>query len=148
MYRKVNILGLAEAAYIAGIIDGEGTVTLTRKGKNQNRQLAITISNCERSILEHILSALGAGLISKKRIYSSKHSDAYAYRILNRQALSVLAQILPFLRSYKRNRAMLVLRDYVHLTPRNGKYSPQLRKKRERFVNNFFAILPHNVKTR
>lgn len=33
-----------DAAYIAGLIDGEGTVTLTRKHRNENRQLCVSIS--------------------------------------------------------------------------------------------------------
>jgi len=41
----VRILSTVDAAYLAGFIDGEGTVTLSRKHKNENRQLAVTISN-------------------------------------------------------------------------------------------------------
>jgi hypothetical protein len=42
-----NDLSITGAAYIAGLIDGEGTVTLTRKHANENRQLAISISSTE-----------------------------------------------------------------------------------------------------
>jgi hypothetical protein len=38
-YKLNNVLTATDAAYIAGLIDGEGTVTLTRKHKNENRQL-------------------------------------------------------------------------------------------------------------
>jgi hypothetical protein len=34
------MLSKTDAAYIAGLIDGEGTVTLTRKHRNENRQIA------------------------------------------------------------------------------------------------------------
>jgi len=44
-YKTVNPFNGIDAAYIAGLIDGEGTITLTRKHRNGNRQLAITISN-------------------------------------------------------------------------------------------------------
>jgi hypothetical protein len=30
-YREVRVLSVAEAAYLGGLIDGEGTVTLSRK---------------------------------------------------------------------------------------------------------------------
>ena len=47
MYREVKKLGQTDAAYIAGLIDGEGTVTLSRRHRNENRQLVISISNTD-----------------------------------------------------------------------------------------------------
>ena len=38
-YREVRVLSVAEAAYLAGLIDGEGTVTLSRKHADEMRQL-------------------------------------------------------------------------------------------------------------
>jgi hypothetical protein len=40
---QTNPLRTIDAAYIAGLIDGEGTITLSRKHRNENRQLAISI---------------------------------------------------------------------------------------------------------
>lgn len=48
-YRKVRRLSRAEAAYIAGVIDGEGTISLTRKHRGEFRQLAVSISSTERT---------------------------------------------------------------------------------------------------
>jgi hypothetical protein len=56
------------AAYIAGLIDGEGTITLTRKHQNENRQLAITISNTDRALLDFVLSTA-----PRRSRYSSPH---------------------------------------------------------------------------
>ena len=85
-----------DAAYIAGLVDGEGTVTLTRR---------------------------------------------------HRQALALLSQTLPWLRSYKRARAELIIRDYVRLTPRNGKYSPDKKRDRIRFENSVLSIKANSGKT-
>ena len=49
--RKLAPLSREHAAYIAGVIDGEGTVTLTRKHKNEHRQLCVSISSTEKDIL-------------------------------------------------------------------------------------------------
>ena len=65
-YRKVAELSEIDAAYIAGLIDGEGTVTLTRKHRNENRQ-----------------------------------------------ALILLKQISPYLKTYKSDRSAVILRDYT-----------------------------------
>lgn len=69
MYKEVKLLDHTDAAYIAGIIDGEGTVTLSRRHKSENRQLVISISNTERPLLEYVLDSVGAGKITGKRTY-------------------------------------------------------------------------------
>ena len=50
--RYPNTLCTTDAAYIAGLIDGEATITLSRKHRNENRQLAISISNTGKYLLE------------------------------------------------------------------------------------------------
>ena len=46
-YRQVSSLSPTDAAYVAGIIDGEATITLSRKHAGESRQLVISISNTE-----------------------------------------------------------------------------------------------------
>ena len=129
----IKSLSAVDAAYLAGFIDGEGTITLTRKHKNENRQLAITISNTERQILEFCLNAIGAGKITNKKTTKSHHTPSFTYAIYNRQALTVLEQIVPYLRSYKVKRAQLILESYIALTPRNGKYTEKMLHQRKEF---------------
>ncbi len=43
-----------EAAYLAGIIDGEGTVTLTRCHRGENRRPVVSIANTELALLEYV----------------------------------------------------------------------------------------------
>jgi hypothetical protein len=50
--------------------------------------------------------------------------------VYNRQALALLQQTLPYLKSYKHKRAELILKDYLRLTPRNGKYTTELLAKK------------------
>ena len=141
-YKKINILSSSEAAYIAGLIDGEGTISLTRKHRNENRQLVVSISNNERCLLEYVLNTSGVGKITSKKTYQVQHKPGFAYSITNRQALSLLEQIVNYLQSYKKSRAELVLAEYIKLTPRNGKYSDELASKREQFIKTFFQLQP------
>jgi len=136
----INTLSAIDAAYLAGLIDGEGTVTLCRKHKNENRQLAITISNTERQLLEFSLQAIGAGKITRKRTSKASHTPSFTYAIYNRQALAVLKQLLPYLRSYKLKRAKFIVDNYLELTPRNGKYSLELKQARKQFEIEFLNI--------
>ncbi|HET9680067.1 MAG TPA: LAGLIDADG family homing endonuclease [Gammaproteobacteria bacterium] len=132
-YKSTQQLSKVDAAYIAGLIDGEGTVALSRKHAKDNRQLCISISNTESALLEYALQTIGTGKITAKRTVSDKHTPSFVYAIYNRQALSLLEQITPYLRTYKRERACLILRDYIRLTPRNGKYTDALKGERLKF---------------
>ncbi|HEY4498775.1 MAG TPA: LAGLIDADG family homing endonuclease [Candidatus Paceibacterota bacterium] len=145
-YKKVRELKKEEAAYLAGIIDGEGTVTLTRRNRNDQRQLAVTVSSTDRHLLEYVLQIVGVGKITNKRMNRSNHSPAYTYQLSNRQALSLLKQIAPFLRTYKRDRARVVLDGYLKVTPRNGKYSTEMLGAKEKFNSAFFAFSSPNAK--
>lgn len=142
VYAKTRKLRATEAAYIAGLIDGEGTVTLSREHIGENRRLAVSISNTELSILRFVAKATGVGKITNKRTYSRKHTPSYAYKITNRQALSLLEQIVMHMQSYKRKRAMLALEEYVLVTPRNGRYTSKQRQARAQFDKRFLDIKP------
>ena len=139
-YKEVKLMSCVDAAYIAGLIDGEGTVTLSRKHAADQRQLVISISNTENEILDFVRSAVGAGKITCKRAVKSHHTPSFAYALWNRQALSLLQQVAPYLRSYKRHRARLIIDNYVRLTPRNGKYKPAQRLKRREFEDELLAL--------
>jgi len=91
-------------------------------------------------MLKFVLQTVGAGIITKKRVYADNHKMNLTYRVTNRQALDLLKQIAPYLRSYKRERAELILDKYLNLTPRNGKYTPKLLAKREAFIAEFHEI--------
>ena len=139
-YREVHSLSPVDAAYIAGLIDGEGTIALSRRHANDGRQLVISISSTERPILEFARERIGAGKITSKKTAKAHHAPAFTYSIANRQALNLLLQIQPFLRSYKRQRAALVRDCYLRPTPRNGKYTPELLAARKRFENDFLSL--------
>lgn len=147
-YGKVKELSREQIAYLAGIVDGEGTITLTRKNIYRHRYLAITISNCELPLLEYVADIIGVGRITTKRTYNPKHSPGYTYQLYSRQALDLLKVLLPYLRTYKQERARLILLNYLKLTPRNGKYTDEMIQKRKEFIDAFFAITPENAKTR
>ena len=128
------------AAYIAGLIDGEGTITLSRLHAGENRRLVVSIANTERQILQFVLDQVRAGKITNKRVTSLRHAPSFCYAITSAQALDLLQQVLPWLLSYKRQRAELALRLYAVLTPRNGKYSQDLLERRREFEQEFLDL--------
>lgn len=83
-----------EAAYLAGIIDGEGSITLTRMHDIEHRRPCITVAFTDYELLEY-LQILTNGQITKKKNY---HPD----RHLNSFTLSIKAknQVLYILISF------------------------------------------------
>lgn len=136
----MKTLSEVDAAYIAGIIDGEGTITLTRTHRGENRRAVVSISSTELSLLTYVRSVIGAGRITGKVCAREHHSPSYAYCITSRQALQLLTQVTPFLRTYKSKRACMLLEDYTRLTPRNGRYTAEQQAARTEFETRFFAI--------
>jgi hypothetical protein len=139
-YKEVRSLAAVDAAYIAGLIDGEGTVTLSRRHAKDRRQLVVSIANTEIRLLEFVLERVGAGKITRKRTTAMHHTPSCTYAISNRQALALVEQLYPFLHSHKRERVRLVLTNYKSAVPRNGKYRPSHEMLREKFEREFFAI--------
>ena len=137
---RVNTLSLEDAAYIAGLVDGEGTVTLTKLHAHENRRLVVSIANTELPLLEFVIERVGCGKITRKRATSSRHTPSYCYSIASRQALALLRQLTPYLRSYKSKRADMALEHYTRLTPRNGRYSPVQLRDRRRVENSLLAV--------
>jgi hypothetical protein len=136
----MNTLSDVEAAYVAGIIDGEGTITLTRTHRGENRRPVVSISSTELPLLTYVQSVVGAGRITGKVCTREHHSPSFAYSITSRQALQLLAQVCPFLHTYKSKRACLLLEEYLSVTPRNGRYTAEQREAREQLETRFFAI--------
>jgi hypothetical protein len=138
--RTVNRLSATDAAYIAGLIEGEGTVALSRKHARDRRQLVLSISSTEPALLRWVLECVGAGKITRKRVASDRHAPGSTYAIANRQALLLLEQTAPNLRTYKRLRAEMVLANYLRLTPWNGKYTDPVATERTGFEIAFLAL--------
>lgn len=90
-----KLLSIADAAYIAGFFDGEGSVLLYRRSKNI--ALRATFANTKRSILEWIQETIGAGNIVTTTHANSKHATSHLLLINSQAALSFLEQVLPYL---------------------------------------------------
>lgn len=77
-YREARILATDEAAYLAGLIDGEGTITLSRRHRTDNRQLVISISSCERPILNYVQQVRRCELILETYLSLTPRNGKYS----------------------------------------------------------------------
>jgi hypothetical protein len=135
-------LTLEDKCYIAGFIDGEGTITLTYQHKKQqpngSRTLTISVSSTSYNILQFFKDKCG-GSIKTHKSRKKHYKQAYSWKIGVNKSLSLLELITPFLKEPEKvRRANLILKNYKNLTPRNGKYNKDKLLARDKFIQDFF----------
>ena len=128
-----------EKGYVAGIIDGEGTITLTYvHSSNKFRAPSIEVTSTTLEMLEK-MKALAGGTISKVSKRAEHHKQAYRWCIRYNAVIDLLKEISEYLLEPKKKyRADLILSTYKEVTPRNGKYSKEKLKAKLQFEEDFF----------
>lgn len=103
---KKFILSNTQCAYLAGIIDGEGSIGFIRR--NHFRTPCITITNTDKKLMDSICSVYPSGrLYSRKRIGANKR--IYDWQLTKLvEVFDLLSQIEPFLVA-KRDKACLIM---------------------------------------
>ncbi len=87
-----------EKSYIAGIIDGEGSIMLQKFHKNQFPSPYVSIASTTIELLEWIKEKVGYGIIKNKKNYNpEKHRDYYSYIFKYDDAIKFLEDIYPYL---------------------------------------------------
>lgn len=126
-------------AYLAGIIDGEGTITLSKIHKaSEFRHPVVSVSSTSYEILDFIHAHYG-GSISAHKIYQSHHKQSWMWKTTYDDVISFLTDIYPYLLDKtKRHRAQLLMTRYKQVTPRNGRYSEEMKQAKQQFEDEFF----------
>lgn len=128
----------AVLAYTAGLIDGEGTITLSRQNKKALwRCPIISCSSTSYELLQFLKDNWG-GSISKHKTYQDHHKQSWSWKLCRRRALAMLHEISPYmLEPEKVRRSRMLLDEYLEITPRNGKYSEDLKLRKASFELRF-----------
>lgn len=128
-----------EKAWLAGIIDADGSITLTPAGRF--RKPLIVVDNTDRGILDELFRLLRSGKIVKKKRYKENHSQAWSWRVYGTdRIIEFLNQLLPYLRNTKKKkRAEMLTGQYKSLTKRNGRYSEDEARRKLDFEQEFLS---------
>lgn len=131
--RSMPELSMEDRLYIAGLVDGEGMITVSVKKNNaipgkggSPIQPLITISNTNKELIDYLKSLLHGSTL--KTIHAKgRRKDCWTLqiaRLLDVKAL--LEQIVPYLRVKKRQAKLLIEFCNVRLNDRWMKYNPRL----------------------
>ena len=131
-----------EKAYLAGIIDGEGSIMLIRFHSNQQPAPCICIASISIELLEWVRNKTGFGAIKSKKNYKPTiHENSYTYEAKYNDAVTLLEIIEPYLViKQKRLRAQHILLHYKKLTLRNGRYTKGQLEAKNQFYKEFLTL--------
>ncbi len=129
-----------EAAYAAGILDGEGSICLSRVHSSRWPSPTVSVASTDRELLDWLRARVG-GTIIQKRTYKPQHLRSFDWKLTDRRALSFLVIVRPFLVIQRKiNRADLLLNDYLDCTPRNGRYTVEMATRKRELIERFSSL--------
>lgn len=129
-----------EAAYAAGILDGEGSICITRNHSDRWPSPQVSVASNDRELLDWLRLRYG-GSITTKQPRKPQHSIAYDWKLTDRRALHFLQIVKPYLVIERKiRRCDLLLKAYIDCTPRNGRYTEDMRLKKQAFLDEFHSL--------
>lgn len=121
-----------DKAYLAGIVDGEGTVTLMKHHRNETHTPYVSVANNNLKLLQWIKNKVGGNICSKKKRLPHHH-DSYTWSARQDRAIRLLNEIKCFL-IIKKPQADLITAKYKLVTNRAGRYTPELLNRKMKLV--------------
>ncbi len=130
-----------EAAWLAGYIDGDGSISLYAKSGRKFRHPILIIDSTDPELLDEVERLLG-GTRTKKTKTQDHHRQCYSWRLYGaNNILEALKHIQPYLRcSVKKRRALMLLDDWKNVTSPNGRYCETQLKAKLEFERQFMLL--------
>lgn len=130
---------MKEIIYLAGLIDGEGSILLEHNKKGCWRTPAVSISTTTIEMINFIPSLYG-GTISRK-LPKPNCLPEFSYKVVCDKALKLMGDILPYIKHpTKRQRILYLIDNYKKYTKRNGKYNEKETEKKQEFERIFYSL--------
>ncbi len=131
-----------EWAWTAGLMDGDGSISIQKRTNPEGfRKPIAVVDNTDREILEELLRLHGGSLVIKRR-YKDHHRQAWSWRLYgSNHVRAFLIQTMPYMHnSMKKERARMLVEEWLPVTPRNGYYTPEMRLLKQEFEARFMAL--------
>lgn len=130
-----------EKGYVAGLIDGEGTISLIKMHSSDKfRAPCIEMTSTTYAMLEKMKELFG-GSISQQKVYKETYKQSWHWQIRYDKAINLLKEVKDYLLEPKKKaRADLIVSTYKSVTPRNGKYNEETLAKKMKFEEDFFKL--------
>lgn len=118
--KQIKVLSDVQAAYLAGIIDGEGCITITKATHKKAGRLGycyrpvLHVANTHVNVMVLLQRQTGLGRARKFDDARPNRKERWQWMIWSQQAAQIVRRVLPFL-IIKKKQAMIFLRfvDFV-----------------------------------
>lgn len=114
-----------DLAYLAGIVDGEGSISMLRLNpKRGSWRIVLQVGVCDRILVEWIEAQFGGHTLYEIQAKKENHRDYHHWRAYGHTARYVLPLIEPYL-LIKRQRALWAIEVLaIQAARRGGRYAP------------------------
>lgn len=139
-----------DVGWLAGIIDGEGSISLERKNKGEWKYPRLSVSSTDIEILQHCVAITGIGTIRPtgigtirpKKEVRSNYKPSWVWKVDSKNdTLGILSVVLPYLKCpKKKNRSILLFQDYERLTFPGGNYTEEQKEEKRKFQATFLKL--------
>lgn len=109
---KAAVMSPTEAAWLGGLLDGEGSIMWANRKVRATSCLRVTVTNTCPALLERVYATVCTGSIVAKPSYSDRHRPSWHWQVHGETARSVLQQILPWLTA-KHEQAEMAIRGEI-----------------------------------
>ena len=115
---QIKEIDTKDLIYLAGFIDGEGTISILRNNRSEKRKRDIeyrpylSVSNTNKEVLDWIVSVSGVGKVYREKVASKACKNPtrgfWKYYLMGTNAIAFANLLLPYLR-IKRLQAEILL---------------------------------------
>lgn len=97
---------IADIAWLAGIIDGEGSIFIMKQARKDRERtfnyiLRVTVQSADTIMARECMKITGEGATMDAVTKKENQSNTYKWQVSGKKAASILEAILPFLRVKK-----------------------------------------------
>jgi hypothetical protein len=138
---------IADYAYAAGIIDGEGTIHIQKRMrpkrcKNPAYSLIVSAVNTDKPLIDWLQKKFGGNHTAKRLPPNDRRRPYWEWRRTGKAAAQILEKILPYLKQ-KREKAILGLKFQMTIKEKTQPYqltSEKIVLQREQIRNQILAL--------
>lgn len=130
-----------ELGWLAGFMDGEGTVTLSKYGKGQLRCPILSATSTDLELLEEVKRIAG-GTVASVKMHGQMRKPAWIWKKSGAsKIISLLRELEPVMRCpNKKLRAELLIEHWSEVVHPGGRYTVETLAKRVEFETTFLAV--------
>lgn len=131
-------------AYLAGIIDGEGHISINRnkncpqRRRNPRYQAEIAVVNTDIRLMEFLVENVGGSYYQRKKV-KEWHKDTYSWKVTSTTARDLCVKLLPYL-LLKKGQAELIIKLYEECNFNTRVLTEEEVEKRELIYQQILAL--------